>query len=98
MKVLELVQAAQKSRAKAFGSINEKRSVAIVKAVLAELNNTIENTEQGRIALPGLGVFVANKIKLKKEGAEGFKRRIVFKQRKVAKKVKKVKTADSTAE
>jgi hypothetical protein len=90
MKVLELVQAAQSSRSKAFGTINDERSVAIVRAVIAELNKAIKNTEEGEIALPGLGVFVAKKVKSKKDGVEETKRKVMFR----IQHIKKAKKAD----
>lgn len=95
MKILELVQAAQKSRSKAFGSINEKRSVSIVQAVLAELNKTIKHTEEGQVILPGLGVFVAKKVKIKKEGVEGSKRKVVFRIQEMTKKAKKAEKTEA---
>ncbi len=86
MTLSELIQAAQIARPKAFGSINEKRSVAIVQAALAELSKTIKNTKEGEVAIPGLGTFVAKKVKATKEGEETTRRRVIFKAQKAKKK------------
>lgn len=89
MTLLELVQAAQAAKPQAFGTINEKRTVAIVRATLRELSKTIKNTEEGEVALPGLGTFVAKKVKVKKEGEITSRRRVIFRALKAKKKAVK---------
>lgn len=89
MTLLELVQAAQAAKPKAFGLVNEKRATAIVKATLGELSKTIQNTEEGEIALPALGTFVAKKVNVKKEGETGSRRRVTFRAPKAKKKAEK---------
>lgn len=89
MTLLELVQAAQAARPKAFGKINEKRAVAIIQAALGVLNKTIKNTEEGEVALPVLGTFVAKNVKVKKEGVQTTRRRVVFNAQKTKKKAVK---------
>lgn len=89
MTLLELVQAAQAAKPKAFGTINEKRAVAIVQAALGELNKAIKHTAEGEVALPVLGTFVAKKVNVKKEGAEAVtRRRVIFKAQKAKKAAK----------
>ncbi|TAN70421.1 MAG: hypothetical protein EPN17_05320 [Methylobacter sp.] len=89
MTLLELVQAAQVARPKAFGKINEKRAVAIIQAALGVLNKTIKNTEEGEVVLPVLGTFVAKNVKVKKEGVQTTRRRVVFNAQKTKKKAVK---------
>lgn len=88
MTVLELVQAAQISKPGVFSKINEKRATAIVRAALAELNKEIKKTEEGKVTVPVLGTFVAQKLKVQKEGSETIRRRVVFSASKAKGKAK----------
>ena len=86
MTLLELVEAAQVAKPKAFGKVNEKRAVAIIQAALGVLNKTIKDTEEGQVVLPALGTFVVKKVKAKKEGVEMTRRRVIFNSQKAKKK------------
>lgn len=78
VKLADLINTAKSENAAAFGKINEKRAAAIVRAVLAQASQEIKNTEEGSIALLGLGRFTVKQIQVGKEGQKVVKRRVTF--------------------
>jgi hypothetical protein len=85
--VASLVKSAKAEKAGAFDNINEKRAVAVVRAVLAQASKQISETEDGSVVLAGLGRFVIRQVQVEKEGQKVTRRRIAFRPL-VAKKKK----------
>ena len=73
MKVLELVQSARAEDEAVFDGTPDNRSAKIVAAALRDLGRRLEETDEGRVAIPGLGSFVVREA----EAGERDKR-IVF--------------------
>jgi nucleoid DNA-binding protein len=79
MTLLELVQAAKLDNEKAFGSVNEKRAQAIIRAAFSELSKHIINAKgDEKITLPNFGTFVAKETEREKDGQKVMRRKIIF--------------------
>ena len=79
MKPIEIVQLINSSNPELFSGIPEKKASKIVKEVLVQLGKQIEGTENGRVAVPGLGNFRVRQVEVEKEGEKSLKRRVSFK-------------------
>jgi nucleoid DNA-binding protein len=77
MKTLELVQLAKAKHKEAFSAIPDKRSVAMVNAVLAELGARIRESKEP-VAVGGFGKFMIREKMVAKDGEEVSRRRVAF--------------------
>ena len=73
MKVLELVESAKAADESVFEGTPDKRSAKMVASVLQDLGRRLEETDEGRVSVPGFGSFVVRAT----EGGEKDKR-IIF--------------------
>lgn len=78
MTLLEIVEAAKLENPNAFGKVNDKRSIAIVRAVLNELGKQVKETEEGPVAVAKFGKFIVRRVKVQKDGKENVQRRVIF--------------------
>ena len=63
MKVLELVKSARAEDESVFEGTPDNRSAKIVAAALRDLGRRLEETDEGRVAVPGFGSFVVRESK-----------------------------------
>jgi nucleoid DNA-binding protein len=75
MKLRELIQKISEEKPEVLGKVPQGKALAIVKEVLAEIRREIEARKEGKISVPGLGIFIISIIE--KEGKEV--KRIIFK-------------------
>lgn len=78
MKVIEIIQTAKAENETAFANVTDKRSVAIVGAVLRTLAKKIDEAEEP-VALAGFGRFAVLKKDVEKDGKKVTVRRVLFK-------------------
>ena len=62
MKLKDLVNSIAKANEKPFKGVSNQQATAIVKAVLGSIGEKIDATDEGRVALPGLGQFVIKHV------------------------------------
>jgi len=74
----DLVQTAKQDNAAAFGTVDNKRGLAIVRAILDELSSQLDATEEGTMVLPGFGRFTVKQITVQKNGLQSSQRKIIF--------------------
>lgn len=79
MKLIELAQKIQKDNTKSLGKMNEKKIALIIRKALKEIKEEIENTDENRIAIQGLGRFNMRMIEKEIEGKKESIKRIFFK-------------------
>jgi len=81
MKLKDLIQKIAEERPEVLSRVPQGRALAIVREVLDEIKREIEATEEGKIAIPGIGVFIISSIE--KEGKKI--KRIIFRPTKANK-------------
>jgi nucleoid DNA-binding protein len=74
MKLRELIQKISEEKPEVLGKVPQRKALAIVREVLAEIKKEIEDTEEGKIFVPGMGTFII--LSREKEGNEI--KRIIF--------------------
>lgn len=81
MKIKEMVLGILSSDEK-LQDIPENRAVKLVQTALAEILREIEDTDEGRVNIQGLGVFIVKQIeKDDGEGAKSAQKRIAFRSK-----------------
>ena len=88
MNLKEIVKNARAENATAFGKVNDKRAVQILRAAFKQVNAQIEATKEGNLTIGGLGRFAIKNIEREKNDVKVTKRRVTFRQRSAAKKPK----------
>ena len=78
MKLIELAQKIQKDNTKSLGKMNEKKIALIIRKALEEIKEEIENTDESKIAIQGLGRFNIRMIEKETEGKKEMVKRIFF--------------------
>jgi nucleoid DNA-binding protein len=74
MKLRELIQKISEEKPEVLGKVPQGKALAIVKEVLAEIKREIEARKEGKISVPGMGIFIISSKE--KEGKEI--KRIIF--------------------
>jgi hypothetical protein len=79
MRMDELVKSATAANERAFKRTDEKTAVAIARALMAELANKIDETED-RLSVVGLGHFLVKEVEAPAERGGGKVKRIMFRR------------------
>lgn len=79
--VVELVKGVDPTLLK---GIPDKKVAKIIREAFVQVSNQVENTEEGVIAVPGLGRFQIRKLEREVDGQTITNKRVIFKLRKVA--------------
>ncbi len=79
MKPMEIIEKLYESNPEIFGGVAKKKAVTILRVVLKEINRKLENIEEGKLAIPPLGVFVVRTVQKDYQKVK----RIVFRPGKV---------------
>ncbi|SMF95054.1 hypothetical protein SAMN02949497_2398 [Methylomagnum ishizawai] len=77
--VVELVKGVDPALLK---GIPDKKVAKIIREAFVQVSNQVENTEEGVIAVPGLGRFQIRKLEREVNGQTVFNKRVIFKLRK----------------
>ena len=79
MTLIEIIQAAKLVNNKAFGNIEDKRALAIVRSVLGEVGKQINAAKADeKVALASFGAFLIKSKEVEKEGKKFTQRRVIF--------------------
>lgn len=82
MEMQELVKSIKEENKEELGKMPNRRIAFVIKKVLEKINEDINRMEEGKYQIPGLGVFVVQKIEKKGEAEKiGTSKRIIFRPR-----------------
>lgn len=81
MKINEAVAKAMLTNERAFKDISEAQATKIVKAALTEIAQEIEETEDGRVSVPGFATFAVKQVQREKDGKKVALKRILVRLR-----------------
>lgn len=81
IKISEIAKEIQKENPEAFGNMNEKRIVKLIRATFKQLKSNINTEDETKVQVQGLGQFKINQVKANKN-TENTKR-IVFTPRNI---------------
>jgi len=81
MKLDEIVKSARAADKAAFGKVNDKRAIKILRAAFRQVNSQIESARDSNVAIAGLGRFAIRTIEREKDGVSVTKQRVIFHQR-----------------
>lgn len=81
MKINEAVAKAMLTNERAFKDISETQATRIVKAALAEIAQEIDETEDGRVSVPGFATFAVKQVEREKDGKKMALKRILVRLR-----------------
>lgn len=98
MKISETVSRLIASDEKAFKDIPEARATKLVQLALKEIAKEIDDTDEGRVSVQGLGVFIVKQVEREKaDGVTAAQRRVAFRSKPGAAK-KSARTRRKAAE
>jgi hypothetical protein len=89
MNPAEIVSLIKSKKPKLLENITDVQALGIVRAALTQINNQIEQTEDGLVVVQGLGRFRIKQVERKKEDQTVTVKRVIFKSE--VKKAKKAK-------
>ena len=78
MKLDDIVKTARATDNSAFGKVNDRRAVKILRAAFRQVNSQLESTKDGNLTIRGLGRFAIENVEREKEGVKVTKRRVIF--------------------
>ncbi len=81
MNLEEIVKNARAENQSAFGKVNDKRAVKILRAAFRQVNSQLELAKDSNVAIGGLGRFAIKNVEREKDGVKVTKRRVTFHQR-----------------
>ncbi len=79
MKTAEIVKAIREQSPKLLGKMPDKKVAQIINAALKQIQEEVSTASAGRVAVPGLGVFVLKTIEREKDGVKRTVDRVFFK-------------------
>ena len=79
MKTAEIVKAIREQSPKLLGNIPDKKVAQIINVALKQIQEEVITASAGRVAVPGLGVFVLKTIEREKDGVKRTVDRVFFK-------------------
>ena len=88
MNLEQIVKNARADNQSAFGKVNDKRAVKILRAAFKQVNSELESAKDGNLTIGGLGRFAIKNTEREKDGVKVAKRRVTFRQRGAGKKGK----------
>lgn len=77
MKVDEAVAKAMLTNERVFKDISEAKATRIVKAALAEIAKEIDETNEGKVSVPGFASFTIKLIEREKDGEKSVRKRVM---------------------
>lgn len=80
MKLEEIVKTARAADKSAFGKVNDKRAIKILRAAFRQVNSQVESTKDGNVAIGGLGRFAIKNVEREKDGVKVTKRRVIYRR------------------
>ncbi len=78
MKLDEIVKTARAANSSAFGNVNDKRAVKILRAAFRQVVSQVESAKDGVVVINGLGRFVIKNVEREKDGIKVTKRRVIY--------------------
>jgi len=78
MKLKEITELAMAANVTEFDGVNAGRASKMVASVLKIIAKQVGEMDEGRIAVPGLGVFVIKQIEREKDGNKTKVKRVLF--------------------
>ena len=88
MNLKEIVKNARAENESAFGKVNDKRAVQILRAAFKQVNSQLDSAKEGNLIIRGLGRFAIKTVEREKDGVKVTRRRVTFRQRSAARKPK----------
>lgn len=88
MKLDEIVKTARAADESAFGKVNDKRAVKILRAAFRQVNVQLESAKDSNVAIGGLGRFAIKSIEREKDGIKVTKQRVIYHRHDAGKKRK----------
>lgn len=76
--LLELAQLVKQSEEAVLANVPVPRIAKILSLGFQGLANRVDGMEEGRLVVPGMGVFVVRKIEVEKDGAKSELKRIIL--------------------
>ena len=80
MNLEEIVKNARAENQSAFGKVNDKRAIKILRAAFKQVNSQLESVKDGNLTIGGLGRFVIKNVEHEKDGVKVTKRRVIFRR------------------
>jgi nucleoid DNA-binding protein len=81
MNLEEIVKNARAENESAFGKVNDKRAVKILRAAFKQVNSQLESAKDGNLTIRGLGRFAIKNVEREKDGVKVTKQRVIFHRR-----------------
>lgn len=78
MKLSELVGEIAKNNPKSLAGVSEKKAAAIVRAAFEYIAETVANSTDEVVKIPGLGQFRARQVEREVDGETVVKRQVIF--------------------
>lgn len=78
MKLDEVVKMARVANESAFGKVNDRRAIKIVRAAFQQVKNQVETAGDGKVVINGLGRFVIRNVRQEKDGVTVTRRKVIF--------------------
>ncbi|MCC2634642.1 MAG: hypothetical protein K0S48_2528 [Ramlibacter sp.] len=77
MKINEAVAKAMLTNERAFKDISEAQATRVVKAALAEIAKEVDETNEGKVSVPGFASFTVKQVERDKDGEKSTRKRIM---------------------
>lgn len=81
MKINEALTQAMLSHERAFKNVSEAQALKIVKLTLAEIAREIDETEEGRVSVPGFATFTIKQVQREKDGEKTATKRVTVRMK-----------------
>ena len=78
MKIRETVSQVMAENEKSFQDIPESRAAKLVQLTLQQIAKQVQDTDEGRVSIQGLGVFVIKNVEREKDGVKSTVKRVSF--------------------
>ena len=78
MKIRETVSQVMAENEKAFQDIPESRASKLVQLTLQQIAKQVQETDEGRVGIQGLGVFIIKNVEREKDGVKSTVKRVTF--------------------
>jgi hypothetical protein len=78
MKIRETVSQVMSENEKSFQDIPESRASKLVQLTLQQIAKQVQETDEGRVSIQGLGVFIIKNVEREKDGVKSTVKRVSF--------------------
>ncbi|MDD5275251.1 MAG: hypothetical protein PHR16_04130 [Methylovulum sp.] len=83
MKPIEIVELIKQETPKVLGKTPDERTAKIIFAALRQISKQLDQTTEGNVKIPGLGVFNIRQVEREKEGQSVSTKKISFRAAKL---------------